>query len=108
MKTPTEPTRKCGACDGTGRVTLPVSLLEILSLLSNREALTATQLRRLTKADVGVTAINNRLEELRSLGLLTRKRFAGRGWKYSRVLNGYCHETMRPRAECSHCNLERP
>lgn len=83
-----ELTRSCGACDGTGRVPLPPSLLEMLILLKNRRQLTATDLRRLTKADVGVTAINNRLEELRRLGLVERERYTGpgrgkHGWLWS-------------------------
>ncbi len=84
--------RPCKVCGGTGRVDLPPSYEETLELLRIGPK-TSRQLFALDpKRFANQTAINNRLEELRRLGLVRREWFSdpGRGnhgWLY-RIAKG--------------------
>ena len=71
----------CSACDGTGATTLVPSLFRVLKMLHKRGPSTATDLVRIEA--IAHTAMNNRLEKLRLLGLVTRNRVDGRSWEYS-------------------------
>jgi len=68
----------CPKCNGSGRVFLPCLLNAVRQRL--RGGRTAPELLDQFPG-VGVTALNNRLEKLRALGLVTRKR-EGRAWRY--------------------------
>lgn len=82
----------CPTCHGEGRAPLWRTLQETLDLLRARGPLSATQLHEMWQVAHPfdrrrVTAINNRLEELRDLGFVERER-AGRGWVYRAVERG--------------------
>lgn len=72
--------QNCPTCEGTGRVPLIPSLREALDMLSNHGAYTPPELALMI--GVSATAANNRLERLRSLGLVTRERVT-RGHSYT-------------------------
>lgn len=74
----------CRHCKGAGRVPLPAHLTRTLALFSPTTALTATDVHASVREAKPTTieAMNGRLEDLRSLGLLKRVR-AGRVWIYS-------------------------
>ena len=81
------PIIKCPRCDGSGRVVLNGLLATTLALVSfQSEGVTVNEAwrRNLTawpSSNIKITAINNRLEELRRLGLVDRKK-EGRAWRY--------------------------
>lgn len=79
-----KPTIECPTCGGSGRAPLPDALQETLNVLPRRGQFTAAEIHAKIPGKVEVTAINNRLESLRALSLLTRERF-GKFWKYSRA-----------------------
>lgn len=75
------PTVACAHCDGTGRVPLVPSLAMTLIRL---RAMGPTRPGALARSlGTGSTAMNNRLEKLRALGLVTRERHPQRGWIYA-------------------------
>lgn len=79
----------CPTCRGEGTAPLWETLQQSLDLLRQHGPLTATQLHKLWQREHpyprrGVTAINNRLEELRELGFVEREQ-ARRGWIYRAV-----------------------
>lgn len=74
----TMPCRRCGGC---GRVDLPEELQATLDVV-RAGPITA---RMLSKAMRGrsSTAANNRLEDLRALGFVTRAQYDGKAWLYT-------------------------
>jgi hypothetical protein len=85
MKKP--PTIPCQACDGTGKTILSEPLQETLKALKEKGPISAADLFRAGldhsgSAKITVTALNNRLEELRHLNLASRARY-GRSWLYT-------------------------
>lgn len=81
------PIIKCPRCDGSGRVVLNGLLATTLALVSfQSEGVTVSEAwqRNLTawpSSKIKITAMNNRLEELRKLGLVDRVRDE-RAWRY--------------------------
>lgn len=75
-----DPTMPCPKCDGKGTCSLPTVLRETLDSFGSRSILSAVNLVEASKA-VTHSALNNRLEKLRTLGFLTRER-DGKLWKY--------------------------
>lgn len=71
----------CWHCNGSGRVLLSDELLETLEALKTRKTASARDLFLTLKLNCHPTAMNNRLEDLRGLGFLTRKR-DGKRWLY--------------------------
>jgi hypothetical protein len=72
----------CPKCNGSGHVDLYPDLLETLKLVRTLKLPTASAIKpRLTNQQMSVTAVNNRLEDLRKLGLVDRTR-QGRQWVY--------------------------
>lgn len=74
----------CPKCQGSGEVILQDGLLETLAKFGPRSRHTAADLHDPNESTPN--AINNRLEKLRKIGLLQRKR-KGRRWVYGRVRN---------------------
>lgn len=72
----------CSKCGGTGCVQLPPRMLHVLKMVGEGHD-TAPKLHAF-EDDVTITAINNRLEDLRNLGLLARRK-SGKTWIYSLV-----------------------
>lgn len=78
-----KPEIKCPECKGSGRIRLPIFLMQTLYMIPKGGSVTATELAK-THRDVAATAFNNRLERLRLLGFATRER-DGKFWRYSRA-----------------------
>jgi hypothetical protein len=75
---------KCGKCDGNGKVALDPALAETLTALISNPESTAPQLREMMfsgKPYPSVNAVNNRLEKLRKLGMIDRRKL-GIAWEY--------------------------
>lgn len=73
----------CPQCDGSGMVRLSELLMDTLYVVRQRPGCDAKEVKLCldTTNDFHVTAFNNRLETLKELGLLTRKK-CGKAWKY--------------------------
>lgn len=74
----------CAKCKGTGRTKLSNELLAVLTLVRKHHGgitarLVCTELD--PKGSFNVTAFNNRLEDLRAFGLVTRTK-RSREWVY--------------------------
>lgn len=85
-KPPVMPCRKCG---GSGVTPIPDWLtITLKAMPKGAGSVTALQLAATLESIgggvVGATAVNNRLEKLRSIGLVTRKR-NGKFWNYQRA-----------------------
>lgn len=66
---------KCAACNGTGKQRLPEALERTIRLFKPKKRITASEAHELlAEHQITVAAVNNRLEDLRKLGLLNRKR----------------------------------
>lgn len=76
-----KPSVKCPQCNGCGRKPLGDELFSVYASAYNGGQVTAVGLSKTVGRKVSVTAMNNRLEDLRALGLLTRERI-GRRWHY--------------------------
>ena len=72
----------CPKCDGSGEIALFPELAEVYNCLRKAGAQSAPQLLKRIKAKVHPTAMNQRLERLRRLGLVERTRM-GREWQYA-------------------------
>lgn len=70
----------CKTCKGTGQMALSEVLQNTLEELQATPGRTAPEIINRFPG-VGVTALNNRLEDLRALGLVERKRH-GKRWRY--------------------------
>ncbi len=79
-KTPTM--IECPTCKTPAKVPLGDELQATLDRIKPKMAFTAAQLHEKSKDCVSVNAMNNRLEKLRELSLLTRTR-RGRNWLYA-------------------------
>lgn len=71
----------CPKCRTVGTVPLPKPLREVLTVLRNSRSTPREIHEALGNQGIGVTAICNRLEQLRGLGLVDRAP-AERGWVY--------------------------
>ncbi len=77
------PAVPCHACNGSGAVPMPGVYADVLALIHRHGEMSAASLVPLMKSDrVGRTAMNNRLEYLRSQGLLNRRKDS-KTWLYS-------------------------
>ncbi len=72
----------CSKCKGTGKRRLSRHLMETLNHVSIVGEATAEDIAARLPDDIGTTAVNNRLEDLREMGLLKRRRDK-RFWVYS-------------------------
>jgi hypothetical protein len=74
----------CGHCDGEGSVPLPMHLAETLAIIRSKPSTVAEilRVRRSAGEPVGHTAINQRVEKLRQLGLAERRSFNGKLFVY--------------------------
>lgn len=70
----------CHTCHGSGQEKLQEGLLETLQSLGKSEAAAC----EIVAEGVSVNAVNNRLERLRAMGFVKRRR-AGKFWLYSRI-----------------------
>lgn len=76
----------CSHCHGSGKVPLPSKFLRTLGVIegemSPREVFEI--LMKIEQDEVGITAINNRLNDLFDLGLLTRRKVK-KQWLFRRI-----------------------
>lgn len=77
------PLVKCPECAGIGEVPLKPELLETLLALP-RAGMHAAEVAAVLKSNNTTNAMNNRLEDLRALGLVKRTRRA-KFWIYKRT-----------------------
>ena len=75
------PTIECPHCAGLGKVPISGSLAETLEAVRSQRGITAIQVHAKLGDQIGITAVNNRLEDLRRIGLLIRQR-VGHQWMY--------------------------
>lgn len=75
----------CGRCLGLGKVPIPDGLIDALTELRGGPRTVADVWARISPTTAR-TAVNNRLEDLRRLGLVTRRR-VGKVWVY-RIAEG--------------------
>lgn len=68
------PTIPCPKCGGAGRVYLSAELWATLVVLQRHRKATAARVHQDLGVMVSVPAVNNRLEDLRKLGLVRRRR----------------------------------
>ena len=73
----------CSRCDGCGKVALPPELQSTLDFVRQhpRGGALVREVHAAMSAS-GPTAANNRLEKLRSLGLLWREKVSAKAWMY--------------------------
>lgn len=71
----------CTTCKGTGQMLLTGRMADMLELFKRGRKMTAREIQAETSDGVHTTAINNRLERLRSFGLLDREK-QGRALRY--------------------------
>lgn len=76
-----QPTVTCPKCNGSGKVDLDGVLAATLEIVRLSKGADVFQVHSAVPDKVSVTAINNRLEDLRRLGLVFRNR-VGRRWIY--------------------------
>lgn len=74
------PTIICPTCHNCGTIPMPEKLTETLRAFTGTKELIAADFTKGSK--VGTTAHNNRLEKLRAMGFLKRRR-QGKTWFYS-------------------------
>lgn len=72
----------CPRCRGAGTVELSPHLMVLLLWLRVNGRATVAQAHRALRLPSGVTAMNNRMEALRELGLVTRPTKDGKAWVY--------------------------
>lgn len=82
MKRPEKIT--CPKCGGSGQVPLTEELSSVLKLVRRKREMTAVEAAATLdpNGDFHSTAFNNRLEQLRSAGFVTRRR-VHKAWVYS-------------------------
>lgn len=76
----------CKSCGGTGKTPLEESLAETLPLIPRKGATAQWLAASARCANISPNAFNNRLERLRSLGLVRRERH-GKFYHYFRTNN---------------------
>lgn len=74
-------TMACPKCGGNGTVPMTSALLEMLSLVKRMPGKTAPEYINSVHSQLVTTSFNNRLEELRRLGLVRRER-DGKSFRY--------------------------
>ncbi len=75
VTTDNQPEVPCAACGGTGKVLLSGVPLEVfLDVQQHGQVCARDVWGRMKKPGFGVTAVNNRLEQLRRIGALNRER----------------------------------
>jgi hypothetical protein len=72
----------CRACQGTGLAHLPPKLQRAYDLLRVHQTMTPVELHAKLGAKGSPGGANNKLEDLRRLGLATRARLSGRAFLY--------------------------
>ena len=77
-----KPNVVCKKCDGTGTLELSAELYGTFKAVGS--GVTVSEVIKRLGWSGNPTAINNRLEDLRGFGLLTRTRI-GRQWRYSKT-----------------------
>lgn len=80
----TRPMVECECCCGSGKAPLSETLWSTLRVVVGLGKATAAQIAGLSPDRVAHTAMNNRLEHLRDLGLVERQK-SGREWLYYSV-----------------------
>lgn len=87
MPTPTEtdprPDIQCSCCAGAGTVKLPQPLYRVIVAVREGHQTASEIYEALGESTVKVTSINNRLEDLRAMGFLTRKKRDQKTFEYS-------------------------
>lgn len=78
------PSVTCSQCDGAGKHQISDELFEVYAAAQTEAYVTAVMLHKTIGKNFTVTAMNNRLEELREHALLTRIR-VGHTWRYYKV-----------------------
>ena len=78
------PTEKCTRCNGTGKTPLSDEMQTLYQAFTARNELNANQAALLIEWKGHPTAINNRLEHLRELGLLQRRK-SSKNWIYRKT-----------------------
>jgi hypothetical protein len=84
MKLRSIPRFQCPKCNGTGQVEISQELLDTLNAVLRSKGTDSVTLSPKFGKHHTITAINNRLERLRELGLLKRER-RFRRWFYTAV-----------------------
>ena len=77
-----DPTLECTSCAGKGRVPLPEHLAVLLPILRKNPGSTTEDVKDALAEDLSIPAINNRLSDLVTLGLVIRHR-EGKWFHYS-------------------------
>lgn len=76
----------CRACNGTGKRRLDKHLMKTFALVPEDGEATATAIHSKIGDEIGITAINNRLNDLVDLGLLQCRKSGKQ--KFYRVVQG--------------------
>lgn len=92
-------TMPCRKCEGTGELEWAGWMNAVLDELHRCENSSADAVHLACVCRTGQTAMNNRLEHLRKLGLVTRARL-GRGWLYTAVPGSKPRSSARPLRSC--------
>lgn len=79
-----KPIMPCPKCDGAGEIPLSFELWQVLRLVRKRRGITAPDVAEALdpRGEFHPSAFNNRLEILRNMGLVKRRR-SGKTWFYS-------------------------
>ena len=75
-----QPKIACPTCNGEGEVLLSDGLFKTLELLKSLKHASPADLWRASKEKVHATAFNNRMDDLFTLGLVTRVK-DGKAWR---------------------------
>jgi translation initiation factor 2 beta subunit (eIF-2beta)/eIF-5 len=75
---------KCSRCCGQGKIPMPMHLVETLLVVKENNGGVAETIRFLLNKNFTTNAVNNRLEKLRALGFVTRRR-QGKFYRYQAV-----------------------
>lgn len=78
------PTEQCSRCGGTGKTPLSDEMLTVYEAFTGAKEYDAIALVKHLKWQGHPTAINNRLEHLRSIGLLERRK-SSKTWIYRKA-----------------------
>lgn len=85
MKSKTVPKIQCPTCHGNRVIELKGELRAAYEIIAGkRKGLTSSETHKLLNIKIGKSAVNNRLEDLRKIGLAERTR-EGRSWRYKAV-----------------------
>lgn len=85
VKSKTVPKIQCPTCHGSRVIELKGELRAAFDVLaSSRKGFTSSETHKSLGLAIGKSAVNNRLEDLRRLGLAERTR-EGRNWRYKAI-----------------------